>query len=184
MLSSFKKPRRNASAAKQQKINVAKKLAARPESPPSSDTEADSDSDSEYEEILISSINGQPKRPDPRPQGNKISPSTARTEPNHANHFTEPAPSDARTETIVPAEPTLSQTSVPSKPAKPSKRKKVIIKKYYQRKVPEPTSSAPEPAASAPQEPRHSYIGISNSGHRGKPSSNAHSTMSSRILNW
>ena len=222
MLSSFKKPRRNASAAKQQKINVAKKLAARPESPPSSDTEADSDSDSEYEEILISSINGQPKRPDPRPQGNKISqkpdpflsrqapqdnkisPSTARTEPNHANHFTEPAPSDARTETSEPAEPTLSQTSVPTKPATPhakhvptakpkQKRKKIVIKKYYQQRRPPvaadkpPTDmhsmNTPEPAA------RMSYIGISN--HKGSSLStarsartNPHSTMSSRILNW
>lgn len=206
MLNSFKKPRRNASAAKQQKINVAKKLAARPESPPSSDTESDSDSDSEYEEILISSIGGKPKRPDPflsrqAPQDNKISqkpepPSTARTEPNHANHFQEePLVGDKNLQTSVPAEPTLSQTSVPAPSnvvrTKPSKRKKIVIKKYYQRKVPEPhaphVSSAkhalPEPSLAA-QEPRRSYIGISN--HKGShtPRTNPHSTMSSRILNW
>ena len=181
MLNSFKKPRKNASAAKQQKINVAKKLAARPASPPSSDTEADSDSDSEYEEILISSINGKPQKPSTRASLERTEtgvqePEPPSTEPNHANHFTEPTPS----QTSVPAEPHAPH--VPTKPAKP-KRKKVVIKKYYQqRKVPEaerpPAAVIPEPAA------RMSYIGISSSGHRRKPSSNPHSTMSSRILNW
>lgn len=160
MLNSFKKPRKNASAAKQQKVNVAKKLAARPVSPPSSDTEVDTDSDSEYEEILISSLNGQPKKKPPV------------DEPNHANHFTEPEP---------PAEP----KPVVAKPApklKP-KRKKVVIKKYYQQRQPPVQEPAMPTPATPPNRPQ-SYIGISSSGHRGKPSSNAHSTMSSRILNW
>tara|TARA_R110000868_G_scaffold230985_2_gene484278 strand:- start:3316 stop:3828 length:513 start_codon:yes stop_codon:yes gene_type:complete len=170
MLSSFKKPRKNASAAKQQKVNVAKKLASRPVSPPSSDTEADSDSDSDYEEILISSLNGQPKKKPPPVQSKApvedkpVEPVV--DEPNHANHFTEPEP-------VVPK----------PAPAK-QKRKKVVIKKYYQQRQP----SVQEPAATTPATPPNrpqSYIGISSSGsHRGKPSSNAHSTMSSRILNW
>ena len=172
MLSSFKKPRKNVSAAKQQKVNVANKLASRPASPPSSDTEVDTDSDSEYEEILISSLNGQPKKKPPVQSKAPVEdkPVPVVDEPNHANHFTEPA---------VPAVPTP-----PAKPAKQKRSKKVVIKKYYQQRQ----SSVQEPAvptpATTPNRPQ-SYIGISSSGsHKGKPSSNAHSTMSSRILNW
>ena len=178
MLSSFKKPRKNASAAKQQKINVAKKLADRPVTPPSSDT--DDDSDSEYEEILISSINGQPKKPNPKPK------SAEPDEPNHANHFTEPV------------EPVEIKKSEPIPIPRKSKSQRVVIKKYYQqRKKPAEDKVKPQEAEKSPPPPDKtgkfppaphvmpSYIGIS-SGRRGGEHSqrNPHSTMSSRILNW
>ena len=169
MLSSFKKPRKNASAAKQQKVNVAKKLAARPVSPPSSDTDADSDSDSDYEEILISGINGKPQK---KQVPAKVEP-TPVDDANHANHFTEPV------EEIKVSAP------IPIPPRK--KSRKVVIKKYYQqRKKPaEPQDPPAVPATNVPAGLPRSYIGISSIGtqHR-KPSTNAHSTMSSRILNW
>lgn len=177
MLSSFKKPRKNASAAKQQKINVAKKLAARPVSPPSSDSESDS-SDSEYEEILISSLNGKPNKKQ------ALAPQVPVDEPaNHGNHFQEPTPPVLTSNKSQQPEVKVHATHaapIPIPPRKKSKSKKVVIKKYYQRKVPEP--EPPLPATSEPPT-RTSYIGISNrrSTHT---SHNPHSTMSSRILNW
>ena len=176
MLTSFKKPRRNASAAKQQKINVAKKLAARPVSPPSSDTDADSDSDSEYEEILISSLNGKPnKKQVLAPQvPAKVEPTPVDEPANHANHFQEP-----------PVEEEL-KVSAPIPIPKKSKSKKIVIKKYYQqRKKPvEPQDPPAAPATNVPAA-RTSYIGISSIGtQQRKPATNAHATMSSRILNW
>ena len=175
MLKSFKNnksTKRVENAKKQKAIAVAKKrsLRGKEESPPSSDTEADSDSDSEYEEILISSINGKPQKKvsnDVRTEPPVQEPE--RTEPNHANHFQED-----------PVE--VKKSTPPAKPAK-SKRKKVVIKKYYQQRQAPPAAVTPEPAPSL-SKTSASYIGISSSGHRGKPSSNPHSTMSSRILNW
>ena len=174
MLSSFKKPRKNASAAKQQKVNVAKKLAARPVSPPSSGTDADSDSDSEYEEILISSLNGKPQKKQVlAPQVASVKPPEPVDDASHANHFTEP-----------PVEEPLAKPSapIPIPPRKRAKSKKVVIKKYYQKKV-QDTPTDPTPATPAPA--RTSYIGISSVGtQQRKTTTNAHATMSSRILNW
>jgi hypothetical protein len=175
MLSSFKKPRRNASAAKQQKVNVEKKLAAQAaqnESPPSSDV--DSDSDSEYEEILISSINGQPKKvPEPIKEPQESA--------NHANHFTEPEPS---------VKPVEIKKSAPIPIPRKGKAQKVVIKKYYQqRKKPAEDKIEPQKAPDktgkfppAPYVRPQSYIGISSGTHSAR--TNTHSTMSSRILNW
>jgi len=179
MLSSFKKPRKNASAAKQQKINVAKKLAARPVSPPSSDT--DDDSDSEYEEILISSINGQPKKPNPKPK------SAEPDEPNHANHFTEPEPSVEIKVHATHAEPIpIPQPKKPDpRPQGKAKSKKIVIKKYYQQRPAKQVTvedTAPRPTPHVVP----SYIGISSNApqHALPKGRNPHSTMSSRILNW
>lgn len=180
MLKNFKNnksAKRVENAKKQKALCLAKNAIEKKQpSPPSSDTEVDSDSDSEYEEILISSLNGQPKKKAP-PVQSKV---PAVDEPNHANHFTESEPTK-------PAEPTpVVPKPVVAKP-KPKARKKIVIKKYYQQRQPPtdmhsmnkpPTAVTPEPAA------RMSYIGIANNRHTGKPSSNAHSTMSSRILNW
>jgi hypothetical protein len=176
MLSSFKKPRKNASAAKQQKVNVAKKLADRPVSPPSSDSEVDSDSDSEYEEILISSINGQPKKV---PAPSKESHESA-NHANHANHFTEPEPPvEIKKSAPIPIPKKVTpKNSLPRK----AKSQKVVIKKYYQqRKKPAEDKVEPQKADTTPPAPQ-SYIGISSGTHSAR--TNTHSTMSSRILNW
>lgn len=204
MLKSFKKnksAKRVENAKKQKAIAIEKKLAARPVSPPSSDTESDSDSDSEYEEILISSINGKPQKKVHASHGQSKEshgqsketvqkpeqPSTAQTEPNHSNHFQEEPTCEAcvgdkNSQTIAPVE--LKKSAPIPKPSntvrvKP-KREKVVIKKYYQkRKVSNDVRT--EPVASAP-EPRRSYIGIGN--RKSTQHASPHAAMSSRILNW
>ena len=172
MLKNFKNnksAKRVENAKKQKAIAVAKKQVL---SPPSSDTDADSDSDSEYEEILISSLNGKPnKKQVLAPQvPAKVEPTPVDEPANHANHFQEPPVDEVKVSAPIP---------IPKK----SKSKKIVIKKYYQKKVQAPPAVAPTPAAPAPA--RTSYIGISSIGtQQRKPTTNAHATMSSRILNW
>ena len=173
MLKSFKNTKsakRAENAKKQKAIAVAKKQTL---SPPSSDTDADSDSDSDYEEILISSIGGRPQKKQVlAPQVASVKPPEPVDEPaNHANHFQQPPVDEVKVSAPIP---------IPKK----SKSKKIVIKKYYQKKVQDPPTPAdPTPAAPAPA--RTSYIGISSIGaQQRKPATNAHATMSSRILNW
>ena len=90
MLKSFKNnksTKRVENAKKQKAIAVAKKQLL---SPPSSDSE--SDSDSEYEEILISSLNGKPQKKQvvQEPDGTGKFSEPGDEPASHANHFTEP----------------------------------------------------------------------------------------------
>ena len=166
MLKNFKNSKsakRVENAKKQKAIAVEKKKVLNPPS----DSESDS-SDSEYEEILISSINGQPKKPDPKPQKPEPQP-----EPNHANHFTEADPVEIKKSAPIPIA------------KKKSKSQKVVIKKYYQQRPAKQVAVEDNEPRPAPHV-MPSYIGISSNApqHALPKGRNPHSTMSSRILNW
>ena len=172
MLKNFKNnksTKRVENAKKQKAIAVAKKQVL---SPPSSDTDADSDSDSDYEEILISGINGKPQK---KQADATVKPPEPVDDANHANHFQKPpVEEELKVSAPIPIPPRRKEKST----------KKVVIKKYYQKRVQDPP---PPVTPHVPHVPptRTSYIGISSidTQHR-KPVTNAHSTMSSRILNW
>ena len=178
MMNSFKKSKsvkRVANVKKQKLIDIKKKNTEELKKPVSdtSDSESDSDSDSEYEEILISSLTASKKKADPKP--------------DHSNHFQdepevarESATSQQGSQRLLTHQP----IPIPIPKPKKSKSKKVVIKKYYQQKIPK-ESAPPETPKIKPQptppKPRQSYIGI---GDYGVSDAKFNNKLSSRILNW